>query len=282
MRTYVIAVLVLAILGIACDEKPAGPPFDLRSLSVRVDGPAQITPPAETQFTAVQTLSDGSTRDVTAIAKWTSSNPSVLSVSAGLAKAITGGEVGLTAEVEGRVGGRVTSQPKAVQVVPLTAEWEGAYTLSIAAGPCITPLPLPAEVRQRTYPARIRQSGLNLTVSVSNVGEFGGRVINPRARFSMSTALTLSRGVRRVSLTDRNEPRFSIPTLWNVAYWEPPGFVERYGGYRFVITGEAITEMSPRGFTGPLNGVLALYEPTNGILIGTCTSSSHAFSLTWP
>lgn len=277
MRTHVIALIVLAVSGVACDEEPAGPPFDLRSLSVRVEGPAQVTPPAETQFTAVQTLSDGSTLDVTAIARWTSSNPSVLSVSGGLAKALTGGEVGLTAAV-----GRVTSQPKSVQVVPQTAEWEGAYTLSIAAGPCITTLPLPAEVRQRTYPARIRQSGLNLTVSVANVGEFGGRIINPQARFSMSTALTLSRGVRRVSLTARNEPRFSIPTLRNVAYWGPPGFVERYGGYRFVITGEAITGMSPSGFTGTLNGVLALYEPTNGILIGTCTSSSHAFSLTWP
>jgi hypothetical protein len=107
MRTSAIAILVLAGFGVGCDDEPAGPPFNIRQLSVRVDGPAQISPPAEAQFTAVQTMSDGSTRDVTAMAKWTSSNPSVLSVKAGLAKALAGGEVGLTAELEGRV----TSQP---------------------------------------------------------------------------------------------------------------------------------------------------------------------------
>jgi hypothetical protein len=166
-----------------------------------------------------------------------------------------------------------------VQVVPLTSEWDGSYTQTIAARPCVTSLALPLEVRQRTHPALIRQNGLNLTVSVSNVGDFGGRILNPQARFSLSTSLTLSRRVRKVSLTDRNAPHFSLPMFLNAAYWDTPAFVERYGGYRFVITGEAVTTMSKAGFAGPLNGVLALYEPTDNLLMGSCTSTTHGFSL---
>ena len=87
MRGAIAIIPLLVILALACD-KSVGPPADLRPVAVRIDGPAEVTPPAEVQFTALQTWSDGSVRDVTASAQWTSTNPSVLSVSAGRAEGL--------------------------------------------------------------------------------------------------------------------------------------------------------------------------------------------------
>ena len=266
MRTKAIAILVLASAVVACRDDQstvkaapptAAPPPSAQPLSVRVDGPTRLTPPAEAQFTALQTWSDGSIRDVTSMAQWTSSNPSVLSVHAGLAKALAGGEVGLTARVE-----PLTSQSWAVQVVPVTPEWEGTYRLLIGVGPCNTSLPLPSELNQRSYTATIRQSGLNLFASISNVAEFGGRILNPEVRFSISNAAVPARRVHKV------------------AYWgPPPGFTERIEGYRLVISGNAVTTMSSGGFAGTLDGQLALYEANSSALVGVCASSSHGFKL---
>ena len=50
-------------------------------------------------------------------------------------------------------------------------------------------------------------------------------------------------------------------------------------GNRLVITGQALTTMSPSGFTGTLNGTLSLYERSRSTLLGVCSSSSHGFTL---
>jgi hypothetical protein len=193
-----IAILVLAIFVVACDDKPqsnTGPPAGLRPVSVRIEGPAQVTYPADVQFTALQTWSDGSTRNVTASAQWTSTNPSVLSVNAGVGKALASGEVALTARVDPLI-----SQAKPVRVMPSIAEWDGRYTLTISAGPCNSSLPLPTALRQRGYTALVRQSSLTLDVTVPGVGSFGGQILNPQARFTFFNAGLVQQRVQRVLL----------------------------------------------------------------------------------
>ena len=44
---------------------------------LRVDGPASVPPGGSAQYTATATYSDGSSREVTADAKWTSTNDAV-------------------------------------------------------------------------------------------------------------------------------------------------------------------------------------------------------------
>ena len=275
MSSNEITIFFLAFVVVACDEKRApipGPPPDLQPVAVRIDGPSQVTLPAEVLFTAVQIWSDGSMRDVTASAQWTSTNPLVLSVKAGVATALAGGEVALTVAVE-----QLTSQPKSVRVVPSKPEWDGTYTLTVGGGDCSPSLPLPTELRQRTYTAVIRQSSLVLSGSVANVGTFGGQILNPKVRFvffgigalgQRTSAMPTDGGIQRVSYR-------------RVAYdGTEVAFMEVLpDSNRLLISGEASTTISSSGFVGTFNGSLALYEPSRRTLLGVCTSSSHGFSL---
>jgi len=272
MRTDTIVILLLAVLVVACDDEAqtAGPPAGLRPISVRVDGPTEVAPAAEVQFTALQSWSDGSTRDVTAIAQWVSTNPSVLSVSEGLAKALTPGEVGVSAHI-----GQLPVNPKTVRVVPAAPEWNGLYTLNIGGGTCNEALPLEPGVRRRTYTATLTQNGLTLRGNVSNVGGFEGRIINPEVRFSIARPGGLSRRVQRAAIL---EPRFHLFVARRAAYSGDEQFVELIDQYHLVITGQAVTTMSSSGFVGRLNGTLALQGP-RGQVIGVCSSSSHEFTL---
>jgi hypothetical protein len=280
MRDIAIAILVLAICAVACDDRPQanpGPPSDLRPISIRIDGPTQVTPGVEVRFTALQTWSDGSTRDVTASALWTSTNPSVLLVNAGFAYAPeAGGEVGLTAHVA-----PLTSQRKSVRVVPLTPEWDGTYTLTIGGGACSSSLPLPPELRQRTFTAIVRQISLRLEGEIRNVGNFGGQILNPQVRFFFSSALPFSRRAEQASAMETSTVGTRLASLRKSAYWGPTnGLVEVLAdSNRLVITGEAITTMSPSGFAGTFSGNLSLYEPSRNGLLGVCSSFSHGFAL---
>lgn len=278
MRNVAIAILVPVIFGIACDDKPpasTAPPSNLRPVSVRIDGPTHLTQPAEVQFTAVQTWSDASTRDVTASAQWISSNPLVLSVNAGLANTLAGGEVGLTAQVD-----QLTSQPKSVRVMPSMPEWDGVYTLTVGGGNCIASSALPPESRRRTYIARVRQVSLNLNVTVANVGEFAGQIFNPQVRFDFAFYEAAGRRLQSASATAAS-PAIRPVSYRKFAYPSTMfSFLERLSdGNRLAVKGVAITTMSPSGFTGTLNGALSLYEPARWLLITECSSSSHEFTL---
>lgn len=275
MRSNEITVLILAVVLVACDDKRApttGPSPDLQPIAIRIDGPSQVTLPGEVSFTAVQIWSDGSMRNVTTSAQWTSTNPLVLSVKAGVATALAGGEVGLTVAVE-----QLTSQPKTVRVVPSKPEWDGTYTLTVGGGDCSPSLPLAMELRQRTYTAVIRQSSLSLSGEVPNVGTFGGQILNPKVRFvffgigalaQRTSALHTAGVIQRVS-------------YGRVAYdGTEVAFMEVLpNSNRLFIRGEATTTMSSSGFAGTFNGSLSLYEPSRRTLLAVCTSSSHGFSL---
>jgi hypothetical protein len=279
MRNSTIAILVPAIFAVACDDKSSanqGPPRDLRPLSIRVEGPAELTTSAEVQFTAIQTWTDGSSRDVTARAQWTSSNPLVLSVTAGLAKALAFGEAGLLAETDGLV-----SQPKSVRIAPRVGELDGIYTLTIGGGTACNGSTLPPELSLRTYTAVVRQRSLRLEGEIRNVGTFGGQIFNPQVRFFFSSALPFGRRAERASATDTSTGGIRLVSFRKSAYSGPvSGLIETLASSnRLVITGEAITTMAPSGFAGTLFGSISLYEPSRNGLIGVCQSTSHGFAL---
>ena len=289
--------LVLAILAAACsDENGGGVPLPPRPVSIRIDGPTQVTPPDQAQFTAFQGWSDGSTINVTATAQWVSTNPSVLSINAGLATALAAGEVGLTVSFE-----QLPSQRRTVLVIPAMPEWNGTYSLTIGGGTCSGSMP--PELRQRTLTAIVVQNGLTLNVDVPNAGGFVGRIFNPEARFSVGSSglRGLRRSLNRVDAPsvirvssrfsgtlDRgvtaNEPRFDLSHYRRVAYSGPvgaPSLVEVLpDGNRLSIIGQAVTAMSASGFTGTLNGGLTLSQRDTGSVLAVCSSSAHGFTLT--
>ena len=278
MRQNILATLVLAIFAVACEDKSSaatGPPLDLRPISVRIDGPTQVSPPEEVQFTAVQTWSDGSTRDVTASAQWTSTNPSVLSVSAGSAKALAGGEAGLTVRV-----GSLTSQPKAVRVVPSIPEWNGKYTLTVGGTDCSGSMPISLELRERAYGATVRQDGLTL-LAETKAGIVVGRILNPQVQFSFSLFRAFGSRVQRAAAPETFPNGIRLVSSRRVAYpGGPLGFIEILPNSDWlVITGNAITTMSPSGFAGTLGGAISQYEPGGLKLRGVCSSASYGFRL---
>lgn len=281
MRCDAIIIFVLAIVTIGCNNEGPdniGPPPDLQPISVLVSGPTEIAQTAEAEFTALQIWSDGSRRDVTASALWSSSNPAVLSVSGGLAKGLALGEVRVSAQVE-----QLPVNPKGVRVLPLRSELDGLYTLTIGGGPCSNAsLPLKPELQRRRYTALLGQIGLNLFGTVAKVGGFAGWIINPEVRFTLSRAGDFSRRVQKASILGAL-PHVLLSHVFarKAAYsaGDDREFVELLDGYRLVITGQAVTTMSPSGFAGTLNGSLALHEPTRQQLIGVCSSTSHEFTL---
>src|SRR4029450_5184886 len=279
--------IAVAILMVACGKKDddeddiVSPPGGLpRALSIRIDGPSRVTQLDQVSFKVLQTWSDGSSRDVTAAATLSSSNSSVLSISAGLGMAVAAGEVGLTAQFEG-----FTSQRKTVFVIPTTPEWNGAYRLTVGGGACGSSMP--PELRQRTFGANVRQHELTLTVDVSPFGVVAGRIFNPEAVFYLAnTSQAINRGRMRPVAARQDEgrvgPSLSQSGYWRTVYWPSPDTSIKEllpDGNRLVIGGEAGTTMSPSGFTGTLNGALTLYERNTRNQLAVCSSPLHAFVL---
>jgi len=119
-----VAVLIAAVVA-GCD----GPPDRPSHLdSFRMTGPAEVAPGTSASFKAIvdriATLSD-----VSDTAEWTSSNPSVLSVAAGLATGRANGEATVTARFEGQ-----QTDPAPVMVLPVgTYRLRGTVTLPNSA-----------------------------------------------------------------------------------------------------------------------------------------------------
>jgi hypothetical protein len=276
----------IAFVIAACGKKdnedrigtdPGGPP---RALNIRIDVPSRIAQQTQARLRVLQTWSNGLIRDVTAVAAVSSSNPAVLSVSGGLASALDAGEAALTAHFEG-----FTSQRATVLVLPTTPQWNGAYRLTVGGGAC--GVSMPAELRQRTFAANVSQSDLSLTVVVSTYGRVAGKIFNPEAVFYLAnTYRAINRGRTRPVAARLNGriggPSFSQSWYRPAAYWSPPdtSIIEPLpDGNRLVIVGEAVTTMSPAGFSGTLNGALTLYERNTGNQLAVCSSPSHAFIL---
>jgi hypothetical protein len=94
--------ILLALFLSACDkDRPNGPtplPLTPRVVRLELTGPASLPPGGAEQFRATAHFSDGSQRDVTTEAAWTSANSSIVSVStSGLATGRDRGETDIRA-----------------------------------------------------------------------------------------------------------------------------------------------------------------------------------------
>ena len=81
------AVAAVAVIAVACDKKspPTTPSARVTQVQVGVAGNAQavLAPGESKQLFAIAMNSDGTTMDVTNLATWQSSNPSLATVSTG-------------------------------------------------------------------------------------------------------------------------------------------------------------------------------------------------------
>jgi hypothetical protein len=108
MTRKIIAVAGLVGLMTTCGREsplPSPTPPDPTIVTLAIGGPGLVQPGASTQFSAIATFSDKTSRDVTAAAVWRTSNPAVFGVTAGLLTAMTAGEGSLTVSYQGRSAG---------------------------------------------------------------------------------------------------------------------------------------------------------------------------------
>src|SRR5262245_23051851 len=102
MRGCIAVVIAGATTGFACSHGPTAPPAAPRGVAVRGAAPAIGW---TTQFVATATLADGSSRDVTADAAWTSSSTAVVTVSTdGVVTGIDPGEADVRVTYQGLSG----------------------------------------------------------------------------------------------------------------------------------------------------------------------------------
>jgi hypothetical protein len=99
---FVVA-LLLAVGFAACSEKSATPPTPTAQ-SIAISGNLTLANKNDTsQLTATMTMSDGTTKSVTATGTWSSSNTAVATItSGGLATALTNGTTVITVAAEGK------------------------------------------------------------------------------------------------------------------------------------------------------------------------------------
>jgi uncharacterized protein YjdB len=111
-----ITATVTGVSGTAAVTVPQPPPPPVTVTSIAVTPPtATIAAAATQQFAATATYSDGSTAVVTTTATWTSSKPTVATVSgSGLATAVAAGSTIVTASMSG-----VSSSPATLTVTPI-------------------------------------------------------------------------------------------------------------------------------------------------------------------
>ena len=116
--TSLVSAVVLAGLVAACSDSPipSAPdaPDAVRATGLVIQGPSEVAPGTTAMFTAAEYLSNGTLRDVSAGARFITSNPSVLSFDAGLATAHTRGEVTVAVQTDAFPG----SAPRTIIVVP--------------------------------------------------------------------------------------------------------------------------------------------------------------------
>ena len=157
-RVFAPSVVALLLLSLACDSgssrrapQPVG--ADIDSIAVQSASSTPLPRGRTRQFTALATLADGSTRDITGDVTWTSSDSSVLAFSTdpanpGLAFAVGEGtvEVSSTDAASG-----VVSAPVSVEVVPAAAD-------SLSISPSIVQA-LPAGQSQRFVVTAVLSDG---------------------------------------------------------------------------------------------------------------------------
>jgi len=109
-RFVVVVVSLLAAAGCGNRTEPSPPPSSTppvtntqpRVVGVKIDGPELVEPGSTTQYRAIAQMSDNTTQDYTATARWTASVASVAAISAtGLLTANKAGESQIQAQIPG-------------------------------------------------------------------------------------------------------------------------------------------------------------------------------------
>lgn len=105
--------------------------------SVTVSGPSSVNTGDQPVFTALAAFSDGTTKDVTQSATWTSSNPCIVGIistsstgaNAGHANVVgTGGSVTITASYNGTTGTLTPTAPTGLTITPCPEQVLGSNT----------------------------------------------------------------------------------------------------------------------------------------------------------
>ena len=101
--------VVLVLLGAACGPRASAPSGSIAptkvQVGVKIAGPSTIAPGQAAQLSALETFNDGSSQDVTATARWHSSDTSILTIDAtGVASGIQSGDAYISATLSSGLG----------------------------------------------------------------------------------------------------------------------------------------------------------------------------------
>jgi hypothetical protein len=216
-------------------------------------------------------MTDGTVRDVTADATWSSSNAEVVTVSStGEAVAVGLGFATIGAKWV------IKEASLDVSVTPAgdPSRVSGLYRLTVSAAPgCAA---LPEWARRREYDATIDQPGTesrgqiaSLTLSVrleaGSAPQFSGWIDGSRVTFSL--------------------PGGSSGGGFYYYYYAPTPPTFSYSvdaDTQYTLAGEARGTKGPSHdvqIAGTINGVISVLNPSTDTTVGDCSSASHQFTL---
>ena len=282
MRRLLLVVTLLAMV-VGCDSKsptaPTTPPPTptptptptAQAASVTISGDPRFTALNNVrQFTATARMQDGSLRDVTGEANWSSSNAAVASVSnKGEVTSVGPGFATIF------VSYVVVNASIDVSVAPATSSAiSGLYRFVIAAAPECSALPDWAQ--RREYDVRIDQTeaeqpgtetALTLTAQLEPgvAPQLPGSIRGSIARFQFPGG----------------NPNGSFYYYYYTPTW--PTFAHRIDTTRmYTLSGEAHgTKGASQNvqISGVFSGVVSAVNPSTNAIIADCTSVNHSFTL---
>jgi hypothetical protein len=222
------------------------------------------------QFTATAHMSDGSVRDVTAEAAWSSSNVGVVTVSSrGEVTAAGSGLATISATALGSLG------LLDVSVVPPSdaTRIPGLYRLAFTASPACSGLPDWA--RHREYDAAIDQSGAESPGEVTNL------TLTVQIQPGTAPQFTGSINGSRVGFFFPTQPSSGFYCYYYTCSGGGPVFSETIdGSSQFTVQGEVTGTKgaAPGVITGTLKGAIQAVNPSTKATIAECTADQ--FTLT--
>jgi hypothetical protein len=250
--------------GSTTPTAPASPASPAKIVNgLRISGPASVAPGATAQLSAIATYTDGSTGDVTGVARWNSSNTQVLSISAsGVATGIKGGEIRVLAAYANRganaltirvlpdgtyrLAGTLTESglPIGDATVAVTAgqgtglsttsDSGGGYQLYGVAGT------VEVQVSKAGYASQSR----TVVVTADAVASFQLATVNPEVSIAGAYLLTFSAGACSVVLpTDLRQRRYTAVITQDA---QRPTVVVTLGGAKFAMNGGTGNSFSGR------------------------------------
>jgi hypothetical protein len=157
---------------------------------------------------------------------------------------------------------RIQLEAHSTRIFPLVGDgtavgYTGDYTLTVNATCAVNPNPLASELRQRSYAARILQTGMNLEVRLTEPrflgghNQFRGNVTSTGAEFRIDY----------------------------IPYYSHPDVTERLpDGSILLIYGTAVTRGSPAGLSGAFSGGFQHNPVPPAVTHGFCFAATFSLS----